>query len=149
MFKTEQEKKKTRQPVRLDNLSVCQRGKALKRINFKEEFSINVDIEADATYADCVMGVHIINNSGQVVVAMSTKKLDKLSINKGSNRVRFTVQNVLAEGEYYVAVAVEDNETKNLLIKESELSLFYVTGMDKTKETQFGLAYPEIKMEVL
>ena len=144
-----QEKQETRQPVRLDSLSVCQRGKALKRINFKEEFSINVDIEADTTYADCVMGVHIINNSGQVVVAMSTKKLDKLSINKGSNRVRFTLQNVLAEGEYYVAVAVEDNETKNLLIKESELSLFYVTGMDKTKETQFGLAYPEIKMEVL
>ena len=31
-------------------------------------------------------------------------------------------------------------------MKESELSPFYVTGMDKTKETQSGLTYPEIEV---
>ncbi len=133
-------------PVQLDSLSVRQKGVASKNIKFKEKFSIAVDINSDLSYDDCTMGVHIINDAGQVIVATSTKAMKKFSIKKGTNRIIFNIQNIFREGEYYVAVAIEDNDTKKLLMKESELSPFYVTGMDKTKETQSGLTYPEIEV---
>ena len=133
--------------VFIKDISVKAHGKKRRNIQFKEDFSINLTIGSESEY-NIVLGVHIINQSGQTVAAFSTKSLDNFHLKHGETSISFGIQNIFGEGEYYLALAVETKNDKRLLIKESELSPFSVIGLDPSVYSRFGLVYPEVEVRI-
>lgn len=131
--------------VSLDSLIIKSEDRESKVIGFKKDFSIEVTLSSARNYSSVNLGVHIINQAGQVAVGLSTKPLKSFSINK-NEKIIFRVQNILAEGDYYLALAAEDRVTKKLLIKESELYPFSVLGIDRENESSFGMSYPNVEI---
>lgn len=134
--------------VKIDDVEIFQDGKRTNAIQFKKDFSIGVSLIADDNYEDVTMGLHMINQAGQNVLAMSTKNLKEYSLRKGANRIRFDVENIFTEGAYYLALAVESNVDSKLLIKEAEIAPFSIIGLDRSKYSIYGLTHPEVQVVV-
>lgn len=132
--------------VELTDISIVQNGKRTKAVAFKEDFSIKMEIKSDHNYEGLNMGIHIFDQSGRDMIAFSTKTLGNLSLKKGRSGVEFSVQNILADGNYYVNIAIEENISKKLLLQQHEVTQFTVLGLNKTEYSRHSLTYPTITM---
>ena len=136
--------------VMIKSIDIIQNGKTTKVIKFREDFSIKFNIESGQRYEDLVMGVHVINQSGQSALLISTKLLEKqLNLEIGKNTIKFDIQNVFPEGGYYLNVAVGFREYTKFLIQDHGISSFSIIGMDNAKYNLGGLLYPDVKIEVV
>lgn len=134
--------------VSIKALRVVQSNKSVRVVKFQKDFSIDITLVAEKPYQDVSMGVHLIDQAGRAIVALSTKSLKRFDLQKGETSIRFDIQNVLTEGEYYLALAAETKADKELLIKESELSPFSIIGLDQSVHSKFGLIHPNVKISV-
>lgn len=134
--------------VTIKKISVKQNNKASKVLAFREDFSIEIALESTKDYVNLASGLHIIDQAGRAIVALSTKSLPRFDLRKGVTKVRFDLKNILAEGEYYLAFAVEEKSSKTLLLKESELSHFSIVGLQLSKYSNFGLTHPDFTVTV-
>lgn len=133
----------------IETIGITQDDKSTKIVEFRNNFSITMTILSDRNYEDLVMGVHLANEAGQIIVAMSTKTFcDSLELRTGKNTLRFDIHNVLAEGEYAVNVVVKQKATGTFLIQESGACSFIVSGIDTSKYNPVGLVYPDVKFSI-
>ncbi|MCL1877063.1 ABC transporter ATP-binding protein [Candidatus Saccharibacteria bacterium] len=135
--------------VMIKSINIIQDERTTKVIKFREDFSIEFNIESGQKYEDLVMGVHVINQLGQDALSMSTRSLKQFGLKAGKNTIRFDVQNVFSEGGYYLNVAVGFREYTKFLIQDHGISNFSIIGMDKAKYSPSGLFYPDVKIEVI
>ena len=149
MQKTESDTKKYQYgDIKLKNIEVLQRGKPSKVIKFREDFTVEVTMIAKKDYEDLLMGLPIIDQVGRPIVTLSTKLLSKFNLKKGESKIIFNVQNVLREGDYYFNIAIQQNSDGNILIRNQELSLFTVLGMDTSKYSSYSMTHPDFKVRV-
>lgn len=134
--------------VAIKAIQVLQSGKPVKVVKFQNDFSVDITMSAEKARQNVTMGVHVIDQAGRAITALSTKPLRRFDLKKGETHIRFDMQNILSEGEYYLALAIETKADKKLLIKESELSPFSVVGLDESQYSKFGLAYPKVTISV-
>ncbi|WP_460023254.1 Wzt carbohydrate-binding domain-containing protein [Lactovum odontotermitis] len=133
----------------LEDFFVSQNGKKTRIVNFKESFKIDISFNSPKALQNLNMGVHLINQSGQDLMALSTKSLSRYDIHAGLNNIVFTVENIFTEGTYYFNFALEEKESKKLLIQEAELYQFSIFGLDEEKYSKYGLTYPKAEIEII
>lgn len=135
--------------IELGKLSILQNNKSVKLVAFREDFTIKLKIEADKAWDDVVVRAHIIDQAGQEINILSTKRLDKLPLRQGANIIEFKTENILGEGDYLLNLTVNNNgSTKEELLNVAEALKFTVTGQDVTKYSQYSLTHPEYKVAV-
>lgn len=134
--------------VSIDTIKVVQDNKKTKVVSFSEDFSIDIVLDAKENHKNLTAGLQVIDQAGRAIFALSTKSLKSFDLPAGKVKVQFTIQNILNEGEYYLALALEEKAGKKLLLKESELAKFSVVGLDISKHSNFGLAHPNFTVTV-
>jgi len=134
--------------VEIKSIQITQNNKSTKVVNFRQDFSINFDIAAEQNYEDLIMGLHLINQSGQNAFSTSTKTLKKFGLHKGDNHIKFSFQNIFPEGEYYLNLAIGFKKYTKFLVQDHGVSPFAIIGMDTAKYTPNGLSYPDVEIEV-
>lgn len=134
--------------VSISSIGIVQHKKMTKIVNFREDFSVKVTLKAKNNYPGVTLGVHLFDQAGRNMLALSTKTLENFAIQRGLNKIRFDIQNIFAEGEYYLALAVEQKEGKKLLIKETELAPFSIVGLDLSRYSSFGLTHPDFQIKL-
>ena len=132
--------------IELNKLVLSQNGRSTNTIRFKDDFSLTLELDADDKFNDISMGLQILNTSGKVIVAVASKAYGGVKLRKGSNIVIFDVQNILKDGDYYVNLAIEDNQSKSLLIQKHKISYFKISGLSKTDYSRHGLVYPNVEV---
>ena len=95
------------------------------------------------------MGVHLVNQAGQTVVAITTKTFHStVDLGRGSNTYEFAIQNILSEGEYSISIAIKQKSSGIFLIKQSDLYSFSVVGIDSSKYNPLSLVYPTVRLTI-
>jgi ABC-2 type transport system ATP-binding protein len=147
---TNQNPKPQLSDLSLKNIKVLQSGQKAKAIQFGQDFSIEVYINSQQTHHNVVMGVHLINQAGLDVMALSTKSLNyKYNLHSGLNIIKFDVQNIFTDGEYYFNIAIADDTSAKRLLLENEVAPFSIVGLKLSSLSQHGLTYPNVKMEIV
>lgn len=131
-------------PVVLKDIHIVQGGLKKDVLNFGEDFSLNISMQSNHIYNNTVLGINIIDQAGRVILATSTKVSDEPFSVQKSMKVRFNIQNIFTDGDYYINVAIEDQK-KTLLYKESELLYFSINGARISKHS---LTHPKIGLKV-
>ncbi|MGB4759533.1 MAG: ABC transporter ATP-binding protein [Candidatus Saccharimonadales bacterium] len=129
-----------------DQLNVVQKGKIVRAVEFMEDFSLRLEISAQKNHEDLTMGIHIFDQLGRDMMAISTKTFGKFDLIRGKNIVSFNIQNIFTDGDYYVNMAIEENDTKKLLLQAREVIQFTITGINATKHSKYGLTHPKVEM---
>lgn len=133
--------------VRLDDVTTIQGDKETNSIRFREDFSICLNIISEKDYDDVVAGIHIVNQSGKIISAITTKTFqDSLKLYKGLNTYNLDIQNVFSEGKYALNIAIKQKNAANFLVQTSDVYKFSVRGIDTAKYNPSGLVYPDVKL---
>jgi ABC-2 type transport system ATP-binding protein len=144
----EGENEKGLNEVELTSVSVLQKNNKKGVVNFRENFSIALNLYLKNNYEDLVFGVHIINKAGQAVTALSTKSVGGLNLKTGDVTLMFELENIFSEGEYYLNIAGGVDHGGEQLLKEYGVGKFVIVGMDQSLYSLYGLTYPTYKIEV-
>lgn len=135
--------------VRIDNVVVKQDNQKTSTVRFGEDFSLSLNITSKNDYDDVVAGVHIVNQSGKVVSAITTKTFqDNLKLYKGLNTYDLDIQNIFSEGKYTLNIAIKQKNANRFLVQASDVCQFSVTGIDTTRYNPSSLVYPDVKLRV-
>lgn len=140
--------KKQISDVSIKNITIKQSDKTTKVVKFRQDFSIDITLKAGQDHENLSLGLHIIDQAGRAIVALSTKILPSFDLSKGLTNIQFNVSNILTDGEYYLALAVEEKKDKTLLLKETELSPFSIVGLKQSTYSGFGLVHPDFTVNV-
>lgn len=132
--------------VELQGVSVLQTGKVAKKIKFKSDFSVEIKVKASKAYDNVAMGMYFYDNRDRSIVVFSSKAYGKMVLNKGVNTIVFDIQNVFANGDYYINFAIEDAVTKKLLVQKHNISPFAVDSSGTEGYSRHSLVYPDIKV---
>ena len=135
--------------VSVESIELIQNEKMTRVVDFLKDFSMQFNILSDDIYDDLTMGVHLKNESGQTITAITTKQFhDKLELHKGKNIYKFGVQNVLAEGNYSLDIAIRQKSSGKFLIQKRDIYSFAVVGVDASKYNPTSLVYPDITFSI-
>lgn len=134
--------------VKLSDVRIVQDGKSVTNVVFRKKFSIVIDLHSARIYKDVIMGVHVVDQAGRTVLRTSTRQLGEYELVVGENYIRFDVDNVFTEGEYYVNIAIEVKRDGKLLIQEQELAKFAVTGLNPAIYSKLSLTHPDVKIYI-
>lgn len=132
--------------VKLKDIKIVQNNEKSRTVQFKKDFSLEMKLFAPKSYKDVVVGVHFRDQSERSIVAISSKTFGTISLKKGWNTLTLDIQNIFADGEYYVNLAIEERDTKRLLLQKHGISPFSVTGLDSTDYSKQSLVYPNIEL---
>lgn len=132
--------------VGLQDINIVQNEIVTQAVRFQKDFSLEVTLSSDQEYNDLTMGVHFFDQAGRDILAISTKTFGSLRLKKGSNLIRFDIQNIFTDGDYYINLAVEDNNTKQLLVQSHEISPFSVVGLNLTEYSKHSLTHPRVEV---
>ncbi len=134
--------------VEVASLKVLQDGKPKKSVEFRKPFSIEVTFDSGSAYEKVVVGVHVVDPAGRTLHRVSTRRLEKYSIKKGINTLRFDIDNILTDGEYVINLAAEEKDSKKLLVQEHGEHAFTVIGLDTSKYSKLSMTHPDITIVV-
>lgn len=135
--------------VSIEAIRIIEDEKDTNVVGFRKDFSIEFTITASKEYENLVMGVHLVNQAGQTVTAISTKTFrDKLHMHKGTNTYKFDIQNIFAEGGYSLNVAIMQRDAQNFLVQEHDIYKFSIIGIDASRYNLLGLVYPDVKLDI-
>ena len=132
--------------VDMTDIYISQSGKKTRAVAFKEDFTLDIHFTAEKSHKNLVMGVHFFDQSGRNMLAISSRVFGSFSLDKGENVVSFDIQNILTDGDYHVNLAIEDEDTKKLLVQTHEVCKFSVIGLSATVHSKLGLTHPEVSM---
>lgn len=131
--------------VELKRVSIVQDGKKTKMVKFHEDFSLELLIISDKKRDNLTMGIHFFDQAGRDMLVISTKVLGGFNLKKGENKVKFDIQNIFTDGNYYINLAIEENDTKKLLVQNHEISPFSIVGLNLSRYSKQSLTYPEVR----
>lgn len=135
--------------VYVKSIEVLEDGKRTRVVGFRKDFSIKCNISSDKDYDNLVMGLHVVNESGQTIMAITTKTFrDNLKLRKGLNVYTFDIQNILSEGEYSISIAVKHKTTGVFLIQDHDVHTLSIIGLDTAKYNPVSLTYPDVKLSI-
>jgi ABC-2 type transport system ATP-binding protein len=145
-FNLNQARNKKLSNVDIENIAVQQNNKNTETIQFKEDFSVSLKIVSDKVYEDVVMGVYIKDQVGRNMVVISSNMFGRFNLKKGVNTIAFTIQNIFADGLYYIDLAIEERESKKLLVQQHKMSPFTITGQSESNRSRRSLTHPDIEV---
>ncbi|OZG48921.1 ABC transporter ATP-binding protein [Bombiscardovia coagulans] len=145
--------------VQKDNEAVrLEQGNGIKLVDVKamvgkEEtqlLNINEDFDLDITF-DCsrdikrgIFAINLIDQQGRVALATSNKiNGDQETFTKGKHRMLFSIENVLASGDYHVNIAAASGD--DLLLKQSSVYQFQIR---KAKLYDQSMTHPKVKVRL-
>lgn len=132
--------------LELRSIQLFQTGKATKHIRAHEDFTIKLSLESEKVIKSATLGVNILNSNNQIVLATGTKRLDEdFKLQRGVTTVEFDVENIYTEDTYYINIAAEDDNNKELLLKKTDTLTFDITGVKYAKQS---LTHPNISIRV-
>jgi ABC-2 type transport system ATP-binding protein len=134
--------------VGLREIGIVQNNKKVKTVNFRKDFSLELDIASEEKRENLTMGVHFFDQAGRDMLAITTKALGGFSLKKGRNKIFFDIQNIFTDGSYYINLAIEDNDTGKLLVQRHEISPFSIAGLNLSEQSKNSLTHPEVKMRL-
>jgi ABC-2 type transport system ATP-binding protein len=129
--------------VTLSKVSVVSDGRELPYLNINENFEIPIEFSCAKNIEQAVVAINLVDQAGRIALATSTKIFDQwVSLDKGSHKVIFHVENVFASGDYAINVAIADEQ--NLLLKQQNVYRFHIR---KDKYYDQSLTHPTIRIE--
>lgn len=135
--------------VNIRSIDVMQDNKKTNVVGFRKDFILCFNIQSNQDFEDLVMGVHLVNQSGQIIVAISTKLFeDNLKLKKGKNIFKFYIQNILAEGNYSMNFAIKQKTEGIFLVQENDVIPFAVIGIDASKYNLGSVVYPDVRLRI-
>lgn len=139
---------KKKSGVNIKSLKIEQNNKLAKVITFRKKFSIVVKVHSNKEYKNLNLGIPIVDQAGRIILYLSAKKIPQFNLKKGENTIHFEIENIFNEGKYYLNFAIEEDDTKNLLIQEQAISKFTVVGLDELKYNKLSLTHPNFTIKV-
>ena len=92
--------------------------------------------------------VLLTHHEGLIINVWTTRKtVERYTLKKGDNIVKFDVENILNEGDFTAAVYVYDKDNAELLHAPNVLK-FTVAGQDVMKYSKASLAHPHYDIEL-
>jgi len=131
--------------VHLQDIQIVQDNKKTSAVKFRENFSLELVFFAEKVHEDLIMGIHFFDQSGRDMLAISTKVFGKFNLKKGKSKISFDIQNIFTDGDYYINLAIEDNNTQELLVQNHEISPFSIIGLNLSKHSKHSLTHPEVE----
>lgn len=132
--------------VQLQDIRIIQDNKKTRAVQFYKDFTLELDLLSEEKHENLTMGIHFFDQAGRDMLAITTKVFGKFDIKKGQNRVKFDIQNVFTDGNYYINLAIEENDSKKPLVQNHEISPFSVVGINLSKYSKHGLVHPKVTM---
>lgn len=132
--------------VELEDILIRQNGNKIESVRFKEDFTLELKFSAESEHKNVTVGIHIFDQAGRDIIAISSKAFGNIDLKEGQSTMVFNIQNILKDGKYYVNFAVEEAETKELLIQKHRIAPFSVEGLSETKASKHSLVYPNVDM---
>lgn len=130
-------------PLKLKDINMIQGTEAKEVLRFQEDFEVVIELDADVDYKKVRMAFDLIDQAGLPVVTVNTDDHGGCGFSKGRNILKFDVQNILSNGDYYINLAVRDLESNQIIYREPEVKNFSVIG---AKASRYGIAHPHVKM---
>lgn len=131
--------------ITLQDVYVTQNNRKTNAVRFHKDFSLEIILKAEKDYKNLVMGVHFFDQSGRDMLAISTRTFGVFNLHKGENRVTFNIQNIFTDGDYHINLAVEDNNSQELLVQSHGISPFSIVGLDVSSYSKHSLTHPNVE----
>lgn len=139
---------KSESNVELRSLSIIQDKNEVKVIQFKKDFSVKVRVFAGSVHENVAMGMYFYDRADRSVVVISSKAFGSINLKKGWNTITYKIQNVFSDGTYHINFAIEERETKKLLVQRHKISPFSVIGQSESGYSRHSLVHPNIEVRV-
>lgn len=139
---------KTLSDVELRKIEVLQEGREAKTVNFRQNFSIDIALDAKKPHKDLTLGLHVIDQAGRAIVALATKNYGKFDLKKGENHIVFDMQNILTDGDYYFNISIEEGSINKLILQQGNVGRFTVLGVALSKYSKYGLTHPDYEVKI-
>lgn len=135
----------TSRDIDLESVTIEQAGKTAKELKTGKDFSVTLKYKCHRELAGLDFGFSIKNHDRATIANISTvAAIGKQSCKKGTNKVAFTVQNILKRGVYYINVGVADvSDGYRPLLRQENVKQFMVEG-----ENPASIVNPRIKVEI-
>ena len=137
-------KEKQLSDVVIKNIKITQDKQETNAVKFNKDFSLEIELEAEVKHENLNMGIHFIDQGGRDMLAISTKVFGELDLKKGKNNIKFDIQNIFTDGSYYLNLAIEEIDSKKILVQKFEISPFAIIGINLTKYSKYGLTHPKV-----
>lgn len=132
--------------VELTDIYITQDEKRTKAVAFRQDFTVTVRFTAEKAYENLAMGLHIFDQAGRDMLAISSKVFGDFNLKAGENVISFTVQNIFTDGKYHINLAIEEKESKRLLVQNHNIGKFSIIGLRSTVYSKLSLTHPEVSV---
>lgn len=134
-------------PISVEEMNIVQNKKPTKTVVFREDFTISIDIKSPQSYNEVICAIDIVDAAGRVILNTSTRELkEKMKLAKGTASVSIDIENIFAEGEYYINYAMKDDFTEEQLFKYPEIYQFNIIGNQVRSKS--SLTHPDVTWSV-
>lgn len=135
-----------RRGVVLAGVSCVQEGSVRRTLEAHKPFTLRVRLECEKRISDAIVGVNILTHQGQLLHAFNTQHAGlELTLQKGSNIIEFSIDNVLTDGKYEINVAVVGQPKNALLLREAPAASFRISGVRGHK---YSIIHPRVTASV-
>lgn len=113
-------------------------------LNINEDFDLDITFDCSRDIKRGIFAINLIDQQGRVALATSNKiNGDQETFTKGKHRMLFSIENVLASGDYHVNIAAASGD--DLLLKQSSVYQFQIR---KAKLYDQSMTHPKVKVRL-
>lgn len=127
----------------VEDLTVLVEGSEQKYVDTYEDFSINLKVSVPRPTASNFIHLDVVDGRGWLVFSASTEGENIKILDEGEHELEFSIQNVLAFGDYHIDV-VFDNGKERELIKPAAYQ-FHMRGF---ASAAMPVTVPHISAEI-